>query len=256
MLASRRLRDEAIRIVYSENRFEITIEWSAEDEALGAGLKVPSIDACAWNRFLHRWDRFRTITSFLGHVRQITLIYELSMGNGCRFGDDEFDQSLGFRFSSNPLEKDRDRKHGEDSISGSHAAGSDASFVWTSTSLRTTWGILRNTDDPRLHADDSDYSRCRAILSRGLEISSHARMASDSIERLDEQNTGRYDFAAMSKSVTKDENIFNNASFVKNTKVASAGNDWPELVSRTKRSRGTASEEAGSHYPRTTVVWE
>jgi len=102
-----RLRDEVIRIIYSENRFEITIRRSAEDEALGAGLKVPSIDAYAyaWNRFLHRWDRFRTITSFLRHVRHITLIYELSMGNGCRFGDDEFDQRLGFRFSSNPWRK-------------------------------------------------------------------------------------------------------------------------------------------------------
>jgi hypothetical protein len=101
--ASHQLRDEAAPVFYSENRFEITVGRSAEEEAWGAGLKVPSIDACAWNRFLHKWDWFRTITSYLRHVKQITLIYELSMGNGCRFGDDEFDRRLGFRFSSEPF---------------------------------------------------------------------------------------------------------------------------------------------------------
>lgn len=41
--------------------------------------------------------------------------------------------------------------------------------------------------------------------------------------RLTEQNNGEYDFAAMSRSATKDNTILDHASFLSNTKVASAG---------------------------------
>jgi hypothetical protein len=71
-----------------------------------------------------------------------------------------------------------------------------------------------------------NYIDSKQYFSRGLEISSDAHMLGQlqrTMQRLDEISTGRYDFSVMSQSVTKNRNVLDNASFVKNTKVAPAG---------------------------------
>lgn len=101
--ANKLLRNEALSIFYKENHFEITIKRSPEDKAL-----FPSVDNTrVWWRFMHMWDAFNCFGSnCLRHVRHITLIYQLSMIDNFPFGHSEFDRCLGFRFSSDPFDKD------------------------------------------------------------------------------------------------------------------------------------------------------
>ncbi|KAL2283664.1 hypothetical protein FJTKL_09722 [Diaporthe vaccinii] len=114
--ANKQLRDEAIPIFYGANHFEITIKRSPQDEVRAAIGGLPSVDMWVWRRFLHMWDDFNCFgTNCLRYVRQITLIYQISMDDGYSFGDGEFDKRLGFRFSSKPFKEDHDANHGEDS---------------------------------------------------------------------------------------------------------------------------------------------
>lgn len=72
-----------------------------------------------------------------------------------------------------------------------------------------------------------DFLAAKQYFSRGLELSSGNNNALVQLqrteERLREQSTGEFDFAAMSNSVTEDGTILDYASFLKNTKVASVG---------------------------------
>jgi hypothetical protein len=103
LMANRAIRKEALEIYYKENSFEITIARTDKDEDLGRGRKMPSVDSRAWNRFLYKWDNFRAVCDHLKKINKITIIYQLSMGNGVSWGDDDFDTRLGFQFSSTPF---------------------------------------------------------------------------------------------------------------------------------------------------------
>lgn len=72
-----------------------------------------------------------------------------------------------------------------------------------------------------------DFDSAEHYFSMGLgsspnnkELLCHLRRTE---ERVKEQQTGEYDFAAMSKSATKDHTVLDHASFLGNTKVAPAG---------------------------------
>lgn len=114
--ANKQLRDEAIPIFYGQNRFEITVKRSPQDEACAGGTMRPNVDMWVWRRFLHMWDDFNCFgANCLRYVRHITLIYQLSIDDGYSFGDGLYDRCLGFRLSSEPFKKDHhDRNHGED----------------------------------------------------------------------------------------------------------------------------------------------
>lgn len=73
----------------------------------------------------------------------------------------------------------------------------------------------------------SDFLAAKQYFSRALEFSPKDNDVSAHLDRtekrLKEQNTGEYDFKAMSNSATKDHTILDHASFLSNTKIASAG---------------------------------
>lgn len=113
--SNKRLRNEALPVFYGENNFEITVKRSPEDEALAAERRLPSVDIFVWRRFLRMLDVFNCFGSnCLRHVRNVTLIYQLSMEDGQTFGHNEFDRRLGFRFSSDEFEDNRGGDHVED----------------------------------------------------------------------------------------------------------------------------------------------
>lgn len=72
-----------------------------------------------------------------------------------------------------------------------------------------------------------DFFAAKQYFSRGVELSrEHNNLLFQlrrTEKRLTEQNTGEFDFIAMSNSVTEDDTILDHASFLDNTKVASAG---------------------------------
>ncbi|KAK7716443.1 hypothetical protein SLS64_003597 [Diaporthe eres] len=122
--ANKQLRDEAIPIFYGQNRFEITVKRSPQDEACAGGTMRPNVDMWVWRRFLHMWDDFNCFgANCLRYVRHITLIYQLSIDDGYSFGDGLYDRCLGFRLSSEPFEKDYhnmdlgEDEHGRESAS-------------------------------------------------------------------------------------------------------------------------------------------
>lgn len=108
--ANKRLRNEALPIFYGENNFEITVKKrSPEDEALAARRRLPSVEMFVWPRFLRMWDVFNCFGSnSLRHVRRVTLICQLSMGEWQTFGYNKLNKRLGFRFSGVPFEEDTD----------------------------------------------------------------------------------------------------------------------------------------------------
>ncbi|KAJ0109973.1 hypothetical protein J7T55_014775 [Diaporthe amygdali] len=124
---SKRLRNEAMPLFYIHNHFEITVKRSAADELLARGRELPSVDMRVWRRFLDMWNVFNASgTNGLQYVEKVTLIYQLSMDNGCSFGSGEFDKRIGFRFSCGRFKEDLDDDFDADMTDGSDWEASES----------------------------------------------------------------------------------------------------------------------------------
>ncbi|KAL2285063.1 hypothetical protein FJTKL_08583 [Diaporthe vaccinii] len=82
-----------------------------------------------------------------------------------------------------------------------------------------------------------NFLTAKQYFSRGAELSSEHKSLLFQLQRtqkhLTEQNTGDFDFIAMSNSVTEDNTILDHASFLGNTKVGSAGGHGRGLFATT-----------------------
>ena len=162
--ANRILRDEGTPIFYAQNRFEITIKRSLEDEVLAFNKRMPGVDSWVWHQFLHMWDIFNVRgANCLQYVQHLTLIYQLCMDNGYSFGDGCFDKRLGFRFSRRPFEEDRDGNYEEDSDSKSDSDSSD-----DDDGYEMDLEVQAEADD--LEAEDSEEDDSDEDMSEGEAV--------------------------------------------------------------------------------------
>ncbi|POS69359.1 hypothetical protein DHEL01_v212248 [Diaporthe helianthi] len=108
------VRSEALALYYTDNHFEITVKRAPQHQNLDPKKKMVKVDSYAWHRFFTMWGEFSSTGSdVLRYITRITLIYQLSMDTGFGFGEDIFDNRLGFRFYGGTCEGDMDVCYGE-----------------------------------------------------------------------------------------------------------------------------------------------